>query len=127
MRRIFRNVTLDGFGNERFAHIVNALFHVAALEHLASLLINEIALLVHNVVVLKYAFADFVVSAFHALLRIFNLLGKNTVFDFVALAQAQLLNHRLNAVGAKQAHQIVLQGNEELAGAGIALTTRAAS
>ena len=47
--------------------------------------------------------------------------------DRLVLLEAEALQHRVHALGAEDAHQIVLQRQEELRPAGIALAARAAA
>ena len=47
--------------------------------------------------------------------------------DRLALLEAEALQHRVHALGAEDAHQIVFEREEELRGAGIALAAGAAA
>ena len=98
------------------------------IEHLAALAVDDLALLVHHVVVLQHVLADVVVAALDALLGVFDLLGEHAVLDGHVLVHACSFSIMgRDAVGAEQAHQVVLQRDEELAGAGVALTAGAAA
>jgi hypothetical protein len=47
--------------------------------------------------------------------------------DRLAFLEAELLQHRVHAVGAEDAHQVVFQRQEELRAAGVALAAGAAA
>ena len=117
----------DGFLDELVRHLDDGFVHIAPLEHLLALLVDLLALLVHHIVILQHVLADFVVARLDALLGVFNLPGEHLRLDRLVLGQTHLFNQAADALAAEQAHQVILHGEEELGGAGVALTTRAAA
>ena len=115
------------FLDELVRHLDDGFVHVAALEHLLALLVDFLALLIHHVVILKHVLTDFVVARFNTLLGVLNLPGEHLRFDRLVLSQTHFLDQAADALTAEQAHQIILHGEEELGGAGVALTARAAA
>ena len=97
-RGVVRGVAAHGLADERLAHLQYALAHVAALQHLAALAVDDVALLVHHVVILQYVAADVVVAALHALLGVLDLLGDEAELNGLLAALGQPLQHRAEAV-----------------------------
>ena len=99
-----------------------------ALDHeFAAQGVDDLALLVHDVVVIQQGFADLEVVGFHPLLGPFHGAGDHGVFNGFAVAQAQLFHEALDPVRAEQAHQVVFQREVEAGGAGVALAARTAA
>ena len=94
---------------------------VFLIQHLAAFLVDNFALLVHDVVVLQHHLTDVEVAFFHFLLGIFNGTGNDLVFNGLVFFHAQLVHHALDLVGTEQTHQVVFQGQIEPGRTGIAL------
>ncbi len=96
-------------------------------HHLAPVLEDDLALVVHHVVELENVLADVEVARFDLLLRLLQRLVDPGMDDRLVLLEPEALEHRVHALGAEDAHQVVLQRQEELGAAGIALAPRAAA
>ena len=103
-------------------HGLDVLLKVFAVEHLLALLVDDLALDVHDVVVLKNAFPGLIVAALDGLLRVFDCAGENFRVDGCVLAEAEGVHHAEHALRAEQAHDVVLHREVELRLAGVALT-----
>ncbi len=82
---------------------------------------------VHHVVVLEDVFADVEVVSFHAFLRALDAARDDAVLERLVIGDLQPFHHRLQAVTAEEAHEVVLHGDEEVAFALVALAARAAA
>src|SRR5207248_8711465 len=98
-----------------------------AIQDLAAHAVDDLALLVHDVVVLEQVLTDLEVVIFDALLRGGDGARHEPVLDRLALLHAQPLHDLLDPVAAEDAQQIVLEREIEVRGAGIALTAGAAA
>ena len=112
----------DGGGHKLAYHAGYLLAQILAVKHLAALAVDDAALLVHHVVVLKHALADLEVAAFDGLLRLLDRAGEHLRVKRGVLVDLQRLHHVHNALGAEKTHDIVGHGEEEAAFAGVALT-----
>lgn len=106
---------------------MNLFPQVAALQHLAALAVNQLALLVVDVVELKDVFAALEVGALDALLSVFNRAGQDARLDGRVVVHPERVDHPHQPVGAEQAQQVVLQREEEAAFARVALPSGAAA
>ena len=96
-------------------------------HELAALLEHDLALVVHDVVVFQDVLADVEVARLDLLLRLLDRLVDPGMDDRLVLLEAELLQHAVHALGAEDAHQVVLQRQEELRAAGVALAAGAAA
>ena len=117
----------DGFLDELVRHLDDGFVHILTLEHLSALLVDLLALLIHDIVILKHVLTDLVVAGFDALLSVFNLTGEHLRFDRLILRQTHLLDQTADAFAAEQAHEVILHGEEELRGTRVALATGASA
>src|SRR4051794_22940142 len=105
--------------------------HVATLEDLVAVLVDDPALLVHHVVVLEDALTDQEVLLLDLALGLLDLLGEDPGLDrllvAVVVGGAEALEDVVDAVAGEQPDQVVLAGEEEARLAGIALAARAAA
>ena len=100
---------------------------VLAVQDLAALAVDDLALLVHDVVVAQHVFADLEVAALQLLLGALDGGGDHPGLDGGVLVQAHRVHQVLHPLAAEQAHQVVLQAQVEPGGAGVALTAGAAA
>ena len=121
------NVLGDDVVDDVGAHFGDRRLQRFLRHHLAPVLEDDLALVVHHVVELEDVLADVEVARLDLLLRLFERLVDPGMDDRLVLLQAEPLQHRVHALGAEDAHQIVLQRQEELRAAGIALAARAAA
>ncbi len=103
------------------AHLADRLLERLLPHHVAALLEDHLALIVHHVVVFQHVLAHVEIAGFDLLLRLFQSLVDPGVDDRLALLQAEPLQHHVHALGPEDAHQVVLQRQEELGAPGIAL------
>src|SRR5215211_4837131 len=105
--------------------------HVVTLEDAVADLVDDLALLVHDVVVLEDALAHQEVLVLDLLLGVLDLLGEHLRVERLFLAllvhRAEPVEDAVDPVAREQAHEVVLGGQEEQRLAGIALAARAAA
>ena len=89
--------------------------------------IDNLPLLIHDVVVLQHVLTRGEVSALHLLLRVFDGLRQRLGLESVLAGARQPLHENLNPLPAEQTHQIVVQRDEKLRGARVALSSGTAS
>ena len=118
-------------GDERVdhlgAHLGDDLRKVFGIHQLDALLEDDLALVVHDVVVFEKVLADVEVARLDLLLRLLQRLVDPRMDDRLALLEAERLQHAVHALGAEDAHQIVLDRQVEFRAAGIALAAGAAA
>ena len=117
----------DDVVDHAVAHVVDGGAHVLLGHEVAALLEHHLALVVHDVVVLQDVLAHVEVAGFDLLLRLLDGLVDPGMDDGLVFLQAELLEHAVHALGAEDAHQVVLQGQEELGAPGIALAAGTAA
>ena len=103
---------------------------VLTVQNLVALGVDNLALLVHHVVVLKNALAHGEVDALDLVLGALDGLGDDLVLDGHVVAhfcRDHHLGDAVHLVATEQAHQIVLERQVELGLARIALTARTAT
>ena len=88
--------------------------HVLAVDDFVAEAVNDLALLVHHVVVFERAFADLEIVLLDALLRLLDGTVQQRMRQFLAFLEAHSFHHFHDAVGAEQPHQIVLERNEKV-------------
>lgn len=71
-------------------------------EHLPALLVDDLALRVHDIVVFQNALTRLIVAAFDRLLGIFNRTGENLCVDRGVFIDAECLHHVHDALRAEQ-------------------------
>ena len=96
-------------------------------HHLAPVLEDDLALVVHHVVELENVLANVEVARLDFLLRLLQRLVDPRMDDRLVLLEAEPLEHGVHALGAEDAHQVVLQRQEELRPARVALAARASA
>jgi len=121
-----RNVALPVVPlHERLDVLVEHVEHLAveplAGEGLAAALVDDLALRVEHVVVLQLALPDGEVVLLHLRLRPLDALVDPGVRDDLALLDAHAVHDLRHPVRAEEAHQVVLEGDVELALARVAL------
>ena len=98
--------------------------HADALSHegVAALLVDDGALLVHHVVILREALTDTEVILLHLLLGALDAAGDHGTLDTLALLEAELVHHLGDTFRTEETHELVLQRDVEDGGTGVALT-----
>ena len=109
------------------AHGGHRLGHRLLAHQIDALLEDDATLVVHHVVELQEVLADVEVARLDLLLRLFERPVDPRMDDRLVLLEAELLQHAVHALGAEDAHQIVLQRQEEVRMAGVALAAGAAA
>ncbi len=99
---------------------------VLAVEDLIAALVDDLALLVHHLVVLEDVLADLRVLRLDGGLRPFDRLGDHLRLDRLVVGQRPA-HHVAQRTGGEQAHQVVVEAEEEPALAGVTLTAGAAA
>ena len=109
-----RCIHSHGAVHNLFHHFLNIAAQILLAQNLLALCINNLALLVHNIVIFQNVLTNAKVAGFNLLLRVFNGLSYQAVLDGLIILHAQLIHNASDVVAAKEAHQIVLQAQEEL-------------
>src|SRR5918992_5327801 len=120
---------LDRVGDLRARHVR----HVLALQDAVAVLVDDLALLVHDVVVLEDALALEEVLVLDLLLGALDLLGEHPVLDrqlvalLVLLGEELVVEDAVDPVAREQPHQVVLGREVEAGLARVALAAGAAA
>ncbi len=101
--------------------------HRLALQDLPAFAVDDLALLVHDVVVLENRLANLVVVVLDFALRALDRARDHLGFDRSLVGEADHLHHALNALGAEEAHDFIFERDVEARRARIALTAGAAA
>src|SRR6202795_2898088 len=102
------------------------LFLALALEDVAAEAVDDLSLLVHHVVVLEEMLAELEVARLDPLLGGADGPRDELVLDGLAFLHPQPLHDALDALGAEDPEQVVLEGQVEARGARVALPPRSA-
>src|SRR5205823_8241698 len=94
-------------------------------EHPTSLLVENFALAVHDVVIFDDVLADVEVVGFNLLLGVFDRLGDEAVLERDVLLKAEAVHQAGDARAAEAAHQLVFERDVEAGRARVALATGA--
>ena len=108
-------------------HILDHIINRIGIHHVRALLVNHLALVVHDVVIFHNLLARLIVARLHLLLRRLDRLAEPFAADRLAIFQAGIHHARKQRFAAEDAQQIVLQAQIEAAEARIALTARTAA
>ena len=124
-------VLVDEAADDRGDLLARGLAHVAALEHVVAVLVDDPPLLVHDVVVLEHALADEEVLLLDLPLGLLDLLGEHPGLDRLLVALLvdgpEAVEDLVDPVAGEQAHEVVLGGEEEARLARVALAAGAAA
>src|SRR5204863_8671707 len=123
--RVLRRVAVERAFRELADPLLDRLGLALALEDLSAHSVDDLALLVHHVVVLEQVLADLEVVRLDALLRGGDRPRHQLVLDRLALLHAESLHDPLDALRAEDPEQVVLEREVEARGARIALAPRA--
>ena len=121
------NQAVNKVVHQRVGHLHHNVAHVVIVQHAAALAVDDLALLIHDLVIFEDVLTDAEVVALDLLLRLLNRGGEHLVLDLLALLHAQRVEDAHQALGAEQAHQVILQGDIEAGFARIALAARTAA
>ena len=124
---LLAGVAGDKAGHGGGEHVLDGVLQVLPVEHLPALLVDDLPLGVHHVVVLQHVLTGLEVAGLHPLLGGLDGVGEHLLVQGGVLVHAQGLHHALDALGAEQAENIVLQREEEPALTRVALTAGAAA
>src|SRR3954451_14987538 len=110
-------VLLDHAGDDLGDLLAGRLAHVAPHENLVAVLVDDLALLVHDVVVLEDALADEEVLLLDLLLGLLDLLRQHPGLDGLLVALlvggAEAVEDLVDPVAGEEAHEVVLGAEEE--------------
>ena len=105
----FRDGTANQIIDDVVAHTDDFVRDVGRGHQFLALVVDHLALVVHHIVELQQVLADFEVTRFDFLLSFFQGLVDPRMDNGFAFFKAQLDQHGIDAFGAEDAHQIVLQ------------------
>src|SRR3954447_24075501 len=124
-------VLVDEPPDDRADLLARGVAHVAALEHVVAVLVDDAPLLVHDVVVLEHALALEEVLLLDLALGLLDLLREHARLDGLLVAllvgRAQAVEDLVDPVAGEQADEVVLGREEEARLAGVALAAGAAA
>ncbi len=120
-------VIADALGDGVGDHVDDHVLQVAALQHALALRVEGAPLIVHDLVVFQQVLADVEVALLDLLLRLLDGLGNALVLDGHAVFHAQPVEQFEQRRPGEHAHQVVIQRQEEAAGAGVALAAGSAA
>ena len=116
-----------GTGYELLDHPLNLFLQIFTIQHLLTLAVNDVPLLIHHIIVFKDALTGLEVPAFHRLLRLFDRTGQHLCVQRRVLFHLQGVHHTHDPLRAEQTHDIVRHRQIEPAFARIALTAGTAA
>ena len=116
-RNVGRNYCVD----RTFAHRTNRVGNVCCFQQFIALLVDHLALIVRDIVVLEQLLADVEVARFHFPLRVLDGPRNPGVFDRFALGHLQPVHDGRHAIRGKYAQQRIFQGQIKAAGAWVPL------
>ena len=114
-------------GGDVLGHLRDVVLEVVARQDVAAPAVDDLALLIHHVVVFEQMLADVEVVAFDLALRVGDGAGDQAVLDRHAFFHAEAGHQALDAFGAEDAQQVVLERQKEARCAGVALAAGAAA
>jgi hypothetical protein len=119
MRDVARDQSLDDI----LAHIVDIFFNAFLRHDFTPAFENHLALIVHDIVELQDVLANIEIARLDLMLRLLQRLVDPRMDDRLALLQAEFDQHRIHALRAEDAHEVVLQRQKEFRTAGVALAS----
>ena len=117
------NRTLNNIRN----HLIDSIPHTLPVKNTAALLIDNLALFIHDLIVFQQILTNAKVVALNLLLGIFNGACEHLVLNLLPLWNPQRIEHIDQSFRAKQTHEIILKGNVKPGHTGVSLTTCAPS
>jgi len=121
------DVEPDGLVQHLFDHPLDDVSNLPALQELLALAVDQLALVVHDVVVLEQMLADLEVVRLHPLLGRLDRPRDPGVLDGLPLLHAELLHDLGDPLLGEQAEEVIFEREIEAGGAGVTLATRAAA
>ena len=118
---------MDGVLDHLVDPELDLLGQVLALEHLAALLVDPLAVPVEDVVVLEDVLAHDEVLLLDLLLRALDLAGEDLRLHRLVVRDLEALHDPADPVAGEEADEVVLAGEVEARLAGVALAARAAA
>ena len=121
------HVTLGGRrgdvrGDRVLEHPADLTLHILALEDLAALSVDHLALLVHNLVVLQDILTHLEVRGLHLGLRTLDGVGDHLRVDRLVIRDVQASHHRLHRLAHEAGDQVIAHGEVEAGLARVTLT-----
>ena len=104
-------------------HLVDGLAHGLPIQHAPSLRVDNLTLFIVHRIVVEQILADAKIIGFDLLLCRLDRSRQRLVRDLLSLRDAQAIEHADHPLRAEESHQIVLEGDEELGFARIALSS----
>ena len=113
---------IDQIIDHLMAHVGGHVREVGGFHDLAALFKDRLALLVHHIIVFQKVLPNIEIARLDLGLRPFQRLVHPGMDDGFALFHAELLQHLVEPVRAKDPHQIVFEREEEIRPPGVTLT-----
>ena len=122
-----RDVAVDNLAHDLFAHAAEQLRDILVAHQLVALAVDDRALVVGDIVILKQLLSYIEVAAFHLALGFFDRARDHAGLDGLAALHAEAAHEILHALAGEDAHQIVFHRQVEARIAWIALAPGAAA
>src|SRR5664280_541788 len=116
----------DQTGDCGLEQFLGFLVQILALDDLQAALVDHLALLVHDIVILEHVLARFGVATLHGVLRPLDGLGHHFRLDGDVVRNGPT-HDPVHGAGREEAHQVVFERKEETALSWVTLATRTTS
>ena len=120
-RAVRRDDGVDGF----VAHVDDDIADGFGIHDVGALFVNDLALVIHDIVILEQLLAHVVIARLDLLLRRLDRLGNPRVDDRLAIFETIVHHAAEHRLLAEDAQQIIIEAEVKTAEPGIALTARA--
>ena len=114
-------------GDAGINQAIDFVLDVGAVQNLAAHTVDDFAVAIDDVVILDDVLAGVKVEALNAFLSGLQGLRDGAVLDGHIFVHAESGHNHGNAVALENAHQVIFTADEELGGAGVALTAATAT
>ena len=124
---LFRRILFDSVPSRVLDHLPHLTLKIlTTLKSKQAEVINDLALLVHNVIVVEQSLTRLKVVGLHSFLSTLNRLGNKAVGDHLSFFRAPLVHHICNALGPEEPHEIIFEREVELRSTRVSLAPGAA-
>ncbi|MBA7693478.1 hypothetical protein ES703_102060 [subsurface metagenome] len=113
--------------DSRVNHFLDEVFEPLSSQDFPSARVKDFPLVVHHLIVFEQALTDIEVSLFNFLLCLLDALAYPLVVDWLSLFPAYPGKRLDSPLRRKDSHQVIVEAQEELAGAGVTLSAATAS
>ena len=119
----YRTSLIENILRRLVDHIRDIDTYTLTHEGVATLRIDQVTLLVHDIIVLDQAFTDTEVILLDLLLRALNRVGDHVMLNHLALLEAHTIHDRRYTFRTEHTHQVIFEGYVEDGTTRVSLTT----